>query len=468
MTFDRSAALAAATIISFAAAAVLHAPLHAQAPPPSDADILRILEDRIEAGGAVGVAVGVLEPEGTRFVAAGRTGGEGSPTPDAGTLFEIGSIAKVFTALLLAEMAARGEVELEAPMSALLPESVNPPRTVGREITLLDLATHASGLPAVPTNMEPPDASNPYEGYGPEELYRFLDGYTPRRAPGEAYEYSNLGVGLLGHLLSLRAGIPYEDLVTERILEPLGMHETVIRVPPRLSDRLARGHGPDLEPVPGWDFDVLAGAGAWRSTTEDMLRFLEAVAAAPDGPLGDAILSTLEPRRPTGTPNLRIGLAWHVFQLGDRELPWHNGQTGGFHAFAAWNPASGSGVVVLANSATDIDDLGLHLLEPAIPLREVAAPREAIAVDPEVLETYLGRYQLTPEFTIEITLDDGALFARATGQSPLRMEAATSTRFFLRAVDAEIEFTLDDAGRVTGLVLHQGGAATPGRRVGRD
>ncbi len=366
---DRPTLRVAVTAVLLAAAAAAPVPLASQwAAPPGDG-VARILDERIARGGAVGLVVGVVEGGEPRVAAAGRRAGPGSPAVDGRTVFEIGSLSKLFTTTLLAEMVARGEVALDDPIRKFLPDSVRVPSRGGREITLLDLATATSGLPRLPGNLRPADLADPYAGYEAGDLYAFLSGYTLPRDPGEAYEYSNLGMGLLGHLLALRAGKPYEELVAERIFVPLGMHDTRIEPTPSMRERLAAGHDADLAPVGGWRVAVLAGAGGWRSTANDMLRFLAAQLAPPPGPLGRALVTAREPRRPTGRPGLGIGLGWHVLERNGRSIARHNGQTGGYHAFLGLDAASGANVVVLANSATDIDDIGLHLLDPSIPLR---------------------------------------------------------------------------------------------------
>ncbi len=366
MRTDRRTVLAAVTCLLLAAAAP--ASLAAQWTAPPDDSIARVLDGRIERGGAVGLVVGVVENGRPRVVAAGRRGGEGSPAPDGRTVFEIGSVSKLFTTTLLAEMVARGEVALDDPVRRFLPDSVRVPSRGGREITLLDLATATSGLPRLPLNLRPANPADPYADYGESQLYAFLAGYTLPRDPGAAYEYSNLGMGLLGHVLALRAGKPYEELVAERILLPLGMRDTRVVPTPSMRGRLAAGHRADLAPVGGWSFAVLAGAGGWRSTADDMLRFLAAQLTPPPGPLGRALAMAREPRRPTTSPELRIGLGWHVVERDGRSIAWHNGQTAGYYAFTALDPASGASVVVLSNTSAAVDDIGGRLLAPALPV----------------------------------------------------------------------------------------------------
>ena len=282
-------------------------------------------------------------------------------------LVEIGSITKAFTGALLAEMASRGDLALDDPVEALLPGGVTVPSDGERRITLEDLATHTSGLPRIPSNMRPASFLNPYVDYSVEQLYEFLGSHELRRGVGEAYEYSNLGFGLLGHALALRAGASYEDLLRERILGPLGMDDTGITLSDDGRARLAPGHNARGDTVPNWDLPTLAGAGALRSTAADMLRFLAAHLRGDDG-IGARIVTATQARRAAGSANMDIGLGWHILRRPDRTLVWHNGGTGGYRTFAGFDAGRGIAVVVLTNSAVSADDIGFHLLDPSMSL----------------------------------------------------------------------------------------------------
>ena len=246
---------------------------------------------------AVGIVVGVIEPDGRRFVAYGNLANGDPRTLDGDSIFEIGSVTKVFTSLLLADMVNRKEVTLDDPAAKYLPENVRMPERNGKSITLHDLSTHSSGLPRLPGNMELKDLRNPYADYGVDDLYQFLSGCTLPRDPGSELEYSNLGAGLLGHLLAYRAGMNYESLIGSRITEPLGMLDTGIALSSSMRQRMATGHNPTLTPVANWDFPTLAGAGALRSSANDMLTFLEAFLGYKESPLAPAMKSMLEVRR---------------------------------------------------------------------------------------------------------------------------------------------------------------------------
>src|SRR5271155_336858 len=295
-------------------------------PIPTDSEIRQILVDRIDKDRqSVGIVIGVIEPAGRRVVAYGSLE-KGDKRPlDGDTIFEIGSETKVFTSLLLADMVQRGEVALGDPVAKYLPPGTKMPERNGRSITLVDLATHTSGLPRLPTNLSPKDPANPYADYSVEQLYQFLSSYQLTRDIGSQYEYSNLGGGLLGHLLALRAGTTYEALVESRICKPLAMKSTAITLTPEMKARLAPGHDAQLETVPNWDLPTLAGAGALRSDADDMLTFIAANLGYVKSPLAPAMAAMLNTRRPTGTAGLEIGLGWHIITKGDKQIIWHNG-----------------------------------------------------------------------------------------------------------------------------------------------
>jgi D-alanyl-D-alanine-carboxypeptidase/D-alanyl-D-alanine-endopeptidase len=252
-----------------------------------------------------------------------------------------------------------------------LPAEVTVPRRNGRQITLRDLGMHTSGLPRLPGNMAPRDPGNPYADYTVEMLYRFLSGYRLTRDPGAQYEYSNLGGGLLGLALARRAGTDYETLVRRRISDPLGMNSTRITLPAEMQARLIAGHNQALKPVPNWDLPALAGAGALRSTANDMLRFLAACLGYTKSPLAPAMAAMRKERRATGVAGLEIALGWHILKRDDRELVWHNGGTGGYRSFVGLDEKARLGVVVLSNTFTPggVDDIGRHLLDRRLPLQ---------------------------------------------------------------------------------------------------
>ena len=435
----------------------------AQAWPNTDS-VTAIVRERVASKRAVGIVVASLEKgKPAKYYVAGVSG---SAVPlNSNTVFEIGSVTKVFTTALLAEMVQRGEVRLDDPISKYLPSTVRVPSRNGRQITLLDLATQTSGLPRLPSNLSLNNVVNPYADYTVRELYAFLSSYELTRDVGAKFEYSNLGMGLLGHVLALRAGKPYEQLIIERILRPLRMSDTRITLTPSMRSRLAPGHNEVDTVVANWDLPTLAGAGALRSTARDMVKFLSANLDSSLGPVSRALAAGHVPLRETGQPEMKIGLGWIASSEFGNSLVWHNGQTGGYHSFIGFDRSKGRGVVILANSSKNIDDIGLHLLDARFPLTAPPKVRKEIQINPTLLDAYVGVYELAPAFRLTVTKEGDALFGQATGQGKIQLFPETETEFFLKLVDAQITFVKDAAGKANEIVLHQGGANIPGKRV---
>lgn len=410
---------------------------------------------RVDAGWAPSIVVGVVDSAGARYFAYGRAAVDGGNSVDQRTVYEIGSLTKAFTGVLLADMAVRGEVALDDPVRRYLPDSVRVPGSDSQPITLRLLSAQRSGLPRMPGNFAPADPANPYADYDAGRLYAFLNEHTLTRAPGATYEYSNVGVGLLGFALARRAGTTYEDVVSRRILAPLGMTGTMITLSDAARARLAQG-STDGRTAANWDMDALAGAGALRSTAEDMTKFLAAAMGLRRTPLDSAFRLAAEPQFDAGPGGMmRIGLGWHVLQApGGMRIVWHNGGTGGYHSWAGYDPARRAGVVVLTNSTDNIDDIGLHLLDPT---RRLGPVRTAVTLPPATLDDYVGNYPLAPTFVLAVTRDGDRLMVQATGQPAFRIWPSAPDEFFLRVVDARITFTRGVDGKVDGLILHQGG-----------
>jgi CubicO group peptidase (beta-lactamase class C family) len=434
----------------------------------TDDEIREILRDRIDVGKkSVGIVVGLVDDKGIRIVSYGKPNQNSDGMVNADSVFEIGSVTKVFTTILLADMVERGEVALNDPISRYLPKSVKTPTRAAKEITLLDLANQTSGLPRLPGNLAPKDPQNPYADYSVDQMYAFISGYTLTRDIGAKYEYSNLGVGLLGHILALRSGTDYETLVRTRISKPLKMDSTSIKLTPEMQARLATGHDAARRPNANWDLPTLAGAGALRSTVNDMLKFVAANMGLKKSPLLAAMQKTHQSQRDTGVPDLEIGLGWHILKTFGAEIVFHNGGTGGYHSFIGFDSKRRKGVVVLSNSTNDTDDIGRHLLERQLPLTKFEPPKErkAIKLEAKIFDAYVGEYQLAPNFVITITREGDQFFAQATGQGKFELFAETEANFFLTEIDAQITFVKDDKGQVTHLVLHQNKVDHPGKKT---
>lgn len=419
----------------------------------TEAEVRQILTQRLgDANSKIGISVSLIDEKGTRFI------GQPEAAATASGVYEIGSVTKVFTAVLLADMVKRGEVRLEDEAAKFLPATVKMPSKSGKQITLQHLATHTSGLPRLPDNLKPANPLNPYADYTVEQLYDFLSKHELRREIGEKYEYSNLGAGLLGHILSLRAKMSYEDLVKKRILEPLGMKNTAMTLTPAMQAKLAPGHNPFGKPTPNWDLTVLAGAGAFRSTPEDMAVFAAANLGLKKSKLDEVLTASHEPKTQAGSPDTKVALGWHVTNRNGNEIVWHNGGTGGYRSWVGFDKKRKKGVFVIANMQTDIDDIGFYLLG-------AGELQKTVEVAPEILDKYVGEYQVAPTFILTVTREGKNLFIQATNQQKLPVAAESETEFVQRQARARFRFNKNDKGEVIGLTLLQGGRETPAQKI---
>ncbi|HYE17943.1 MAG TPA: serine hydrolase [Tepidisphaeraceae bacterium] len=433
--------------------------LPAAAAVPGESDKIRALAAPYVDGGWVkSVVIGIVDKAAAqRVYGFGELSDSDKRAPDGRTVFEIASVTKTFTALLLAEMAERGDVKLDDTLDAFLPADVKLPKT-DKPITLERLATHHSGLPRLPHNLFPaPNPNNPYAAYTVENLYAFLP--TARVHPTEKFLYSNVAYGLLGHALARRAKTDYEPLLIDRVCQPLGMTETTIKLDAKLRARLAPPFDADLEPDHEWDLGAIPAGGALHSTTDDLLRYLKAHLEVPaDSPKSlAAALAAVQQPRDRADGDMQICLGWHRSKEGRL---FHNGQTGGYHSFVAIDPGRGVGVVVLANTATmRADAIGSGALRIACGLAP-AKPNlpVAIALPAATLDKYAGKYKLPDNAgSLLVVRDEDRLLTRAPNQPSRRIYPRTETEFFAKATSATGTFELDDAGKVIALRITQDG-----------
>ena len=439
--------------------------------PLSKTQIKTIIEQRIDKHKkSVGIAIGFISPTENKILTRGKLSLDAKTDISEQTFFEIGSISKVFTTLLLADMVEKGEVKLDDPISKYLPKSVKTPTKNGKEITLLHLATHTSGLSRLPTNLiaVAKDFENPYADYTQEHLYQFLSNYTLTREIGAEYEYSNLGMGILGHILSLHAATSYENLLVTRICKPLQMHDTKILLSSEDKLRLAHGHDQKLIPTKNWDFAVLSGAGAIRSTLQDLLKFATAYLNISKTELSNAMQKSLAVYNSSNIPNIDVALGWHLSKDHNRQIFWHSGQTGGYHSYISFDKNSLTAVVILSNSTNDIDDIGRHLMESQFNLITFDDTQEHKAIkldDPQIFDAYVGQYEITPDFILTISRQGEHFFVQATKQPKFEIFPESKQKFFLTQIQAQIEFLKDHTGQVIQLILHQNGNSISAKKI---
>ncbi len=435
-------------------------------PPQNELDA--IVRDQVEVRRhSVGMVVGVVSAEGRRVAAHGVFEYGGQRPVRTGTVFELASVTKIFPSVLLAQMVRAGEVRLVDPVETLLPADVRVPERKGRQITLVDLATHTSGLPPKPEDFPTLDH---LEGaaYSREQLYRAVSACQLTRDIGSKWEYGNLDTALLGHALAHRLGTDFDSLVAERITGPLRMTSTATEPSPSTAGQLSSSHDSDRRPKPRLALGALAPAGGMLSNADDLLTLAGALLDLTPSPLAGLLPSMLQTRRsirpsmatmlrenwrlmlrmifrppPAAAPPLRYftraegAIGWFVLGRGREELVVHDGAGPSCAASLALDPKSRSAVVVLSNTGRSVHDIARHVLWRDYPL---SAIRREVAVDPKVLDRYVGRYQPQRGVLFDVRRDGERLSVGmpVIGRLPLRAES--DHEFFVPEMGFEFRF----------------------------
>ncbi len=411
-----------------------------------------------------GVAVAWVDADGVAFFQSGKFSAKDprAITPD--TQFEIGSVTKVFTALLLAESERAGKVRRDDPVAKYLLPPDDKAQAALAKITLLSLTTHTSGLPRLPSDfplLRGVISGNPYVRLKRADLTASLREEGPGAVVGRSVAYSNFGVSLLGEALGTAWQTSYAEALRTHVLAPLDLKSTLVALPGTpAAHELAPGHNAAGAPVANWEMDAYAPCGGLRSTARDLAKFLQAALGGEKAPLHAAFMATTTVQRAVEDMGGSIGLGWFITADEKRPIIWHNGGTGGYRTFVGFTRAEGgAAVAVLTNHEVSVDEIGLALLGGG------TEPQKEIALSAETLAAYAGEYRASPKFAFKVTAENGALFVQATGQGKLALFASARDEFFLKEVEARISFTRDAAGKITGLVLHQNGGNLPAKRV---
>jgi len=322
---------------------------------------------------ADGLSVGYLEGKHWGIVHLG-TANRAKKKADNLTVYETGSISKVFTSLLLADAVVRGEIDLNAAADVANPAGIRLPSRNGHSIHWIDLSTHRSGLPKLPSNMPLTNLKNPYRAYDSKKAAAFLNQYELPRQPGDSQEYSNFGASVLGYLVASKAGKTYQQLLHERIAKPLRMTDCTVTLSSNQRKRLATPHDKFGSPTALWTFADLPGAGGIHATMRDMMRFAKAQLTPPAGTLGEAIELAWKQHRDADASGPAMGLGWVIH--GDGQTRWHNGGTGGFQSALYINREFNCAVVVLCNTNVnnEIDQLAMELIRKAAGLESKPEP----------------------------------------------------------------------------------------------
>jgi CubicO group peptidase (beta-lactamase class C family) len=414
------------------------------------------LQQRVEAEKInVGIVVGIVDEHGSSIVSCGKMDNGTDQEVNGDTVFEIRSMTGTFTGLLLQDMIKRGEMKLDDPVAKYLPKSVKMPSRNGKEITLRHLVAETSGLgTGANLNLDPKRADNPLADYTVEKMYAFLSGYQLTNDPGAKHAHGGVGMGLLGHVIALKAGTSYESLVVDRICRPLKMDSTRFTLTPELKSRLATGHNPLGYAVPTVDWGALMPLGGLRSTANDLLKFISASLGLTP--------SSLTPLMEKNFVNLGFALP------GSGIVHFAGGHF--YSSYAVFDKTRRRGVVVLSNSdnLNDVWAIGNFLLESE--WQSDRRPKET-KISSRVYGSYVGQYQRSPDQPgIGIRREGDRIFAQATGSRSWPIDVLlppgagellpkSEPRFFERMSGVPVTFSRDAQGKVTRLTAHYRGDA---------
>ena len=443
------------------AAALLLATGSATAGELLPGQVAEAIEYRIEAGYYDSVIVAVSDGEQREFHSF-TPGDNNDPQPRGDTLFPIASLTKPFTAALMVERIVTEEMSLETPLGEAAGDELALSPGLAEDTTLIHLATHTAGLPSEPSDLGRNVGRGRFEGYDRQDLYDYVANLQNQPAPGEDYNYSNLGYALLGEVLSAPHEESFSGLLEKRITGPLGLEDTVVDPDTHHLDRLITGHDFDLKPLPQREQSAFGPAVGLYSTPEDMIEWLEAHMNPHDGLPDAALAEIIRPRIAPDDDHRGLGLGWHLLEENGHEIVWHSGRTEGHAGFAGFERNEDRAVVILTNTANSVEKLGFAALDPDT---DIPPLEEPVDIDPGTLALYPGRYQISPGFVLRVRESDGHLYVRAPGRPNMRLYPSDHDRFFTRGMDTEIRFLEDEAGAVRRLEIQREGDVQVAHRM---
>jgi CubicO group peptidase (beta-lactamase class C family) len=429
-------------------ALLLLAAVSAQARNAAEGMLAETLEESVASGELLsGVAATWRDGEPVVH-GAGALAPDGGAPPTRATRYQIGSVTKVLTNLLLAEMVARGEVSYDTTLRDLLADEVDFANEAVGDITLMELATHTSGLPRLPANLAPANNRDPYADFDREALYRALASTREGQPLGKRYAYSNFGLGLLGHLLGRVHGDGYRAALAERVLAPLGLEATGFDAGKSAASGYSGG-----QVTQAWTFDALAGAGALWSNADDLMRLAGIQLGASDHGLAHDLAGDREIVVAEAGP-FRLTRVWHVAESAEGRIFWHNGATSGYKSFFGFRPETGEALALLL--AGDVDPLGVASawfgIEIEVPVAEWLDPGIA------------GQYRLGPQLGIGVFAGERGPVAQLSGQPPAALEAVGDDWYAINVADASLRFLRED-GEIVAVELVQNGVVQRAEKV---
>lgn len=399
----------------------------------------------------VGIVVGVVKGGETHFWSYGERIQGKSELPTSDTFFEMGSISKTYTATLLAHEVVKGKVKLSDPIKLFWPELKG---TDAGEITLEQLATHHSGLPRMPNNIIVTDPKNPCKDYEVSRLLTYLKNFKQTAKAPFSYEYSNVGIGLLGYVLAQKLnGKTYAAYAQDRLLGPLKLKDTKTTLKKIDRARAAQGHNSFFSLMPHWDLNVLEGAGVLKTTASDLLSFLKFNMTPDSSDLGRAAVLAHQPRADTDNSDTKIGLAWETLPYGKHTVIAHSGATGGFIANLIFDPQEKIGAIALSNT-----DMSPRCILAPVFGKECEVSTWTHEISPEQMKLLSGTYHCEPlKMSATVQIENGFLAIQAEGQSKLRLFAKSDHLFEIPEVAATVAFPPSSDGGLNVFSLTQSG-----------
>lgn len=373
-----------------------------------------IVKKEIDNRRSSSIVVGIINNNNQYIICHGNPFDKSEQKADKNTIYEIGSITKIFTTTIFANMIVKGELKLTDPVSMYLPDSVKFTEKDGKTITLKHLATHTSGLPRFPENFIPKDPQNPYKDYTISDIYQFLKDFTVKENQGIG-EYSNIGMALLANIICDVSKTNFETLLIESICKPLDMQNTVIDITKEQQEQFATPYIVPDKITEHWDFQAIEGAGAIKSNLVDMLIFLSAQLTPDNSSLGKAIKLAHGFQDSTSMKNTSIGLGWFINHQYNDTIIWHNGSTGGFKSFIGFDVKNQRGVVVLSNSTRSINDIGFHIINHNFKIKEFQK-KEIVELSLKDFSKYEGFYLMEAGDTMRLYSEDSRYFLYAEKQ----------------------------------------------------
>ncbi len=423
---------------------------------------LRDIVDQRLQGDRTGACMAVAVIEGDEVARSFACADEkDSARIDARTAFEIGSVSKTMTSALLADLILEDKASLDDPLSAYLPEGTQVPEFEGKPILLRHVVTHTSGLPALPARMATAELTDPYAKLDEAALLASLGDAKLTRAPGAQFEYFNFASMLLSYAVARRAGKDMETLLDERLFTPLGMQGAYVADAPK-GVRPAVGHTPNTQPTPAWTFQSnLAGVGGVRATLDDMVRYVQGHLGQIEAPITPAL--QLSQEQVSEQPPMAMN--WMLPKVGGNAVYLHEGGTGGFSSFVAFDAERDRGVVILSdttwNSIGSLGSLGLHLVDESMPLGK---PRKATVADAAMLDALAGEYQLANGMKMTLERTGDALSVQVPGQPEFKMGHDSAGDFYPLQFDAVLRPQRKADGSYA-FSWMQMGAVVPARRI---